>query len=153
MERKSQQRWDQIRLSFNYQEKEDHCNGRTQWRDGIFTSIYNLLIKTLAEEHEPGVEKDPSRRFGFFLYDPPYSSRRRRKDDQAVYDLFSLNDMKDMATIVKTWWTWNDMCMYSAPFYEVRFAIRLLFWKKENSKPVPRKLLKSPDLRVRRAKI
>lgn len=54
-------------------------------------------IRNVAEEHEPGVQEYPREKIDFIVPNPPYNVLTDQKDEHVEYDVFRLDDMKDMA--------------------------------------------------------
>lgn len=59
-------------------------------------SIYELLLKTLAEEHKLCPVEDMSDKGSLVLVELLYDVRRDQNDEHADYDVFVLSDKRDM---------------------------------------------------------
>lgn len=62
--------------------------------------IYSVYFKIVAEEQGFGVKEDRSGSMDFHLTYPLHSSQRDQNNDQAEYDVFDSDNLKDMAKIL-----------------------------------------------------
>lgn len=63
--------------------------------------IYEVELRKVAEEHDLGVGENPTEKVAFVLIKPPYDIQWNQNDLYVVYYLFGLNDMEDVATVLK----------------------------------------------------
>lgn len=63
--------------------------------------IHDFDFRNLVEKQELGIEGSVSGKVDFVLADPFYNVQMNRKDHHAEYDVFCLNNRKDMAKIPK----------------------------------------------------
>lgn len=61
--------------------------------------IYDVDFRNLVEEHELGASKVINRKVDFFIVDFLYNVQRNRNADTLEYDLFTLENMRNMATM------------------------------------------------------
>lgn len=64
-------------------------------------SFCNMNIRNLSEQHDIGVREDLSANVYFVLAERLYNVWRDQKDYHEKYDLFSSNDMKDLANVME----------------------------------------------------
>lgn len=89
--------------------------------------IHDVDFKNLMEDDELVVGEDLTENVDFAPADPPYNIQRNENNAHAAYDLFGLNDAKDIAKVL------GDFMKPGAHGHSFCSALQFILWYKAHA--------------------